>query len=333
MIQPDYDSMTYRRCGNSGVHLPAISLGLWHNFGTNDDQDVARELILNSFEAGLVHFDLANNYGPPPGSAEETFGRILKQDLSSHRDELLISTKAGFEMWDGPYGNFGSRKHLLSSLDQSLDRMGLEYVDIFYHHRRDPHTPVEESMSALATAVTSGKALYVGISNYLPEYAEEAFRILNEWKVPCLIHQFRTNILQPGYSPELFPVLNTYGVGGIAFSPLAQGLLSGKYLDGIPENSRMALSGFLQEKALDEPTVEAIRNLSDVADQCGRSLAQLALACLLEQPEITSVLIGVSRVDQLENNLEILRQPPLPGDVLEMVRNICSQCRQAQSAS
>jgi L-glyceraldehyde 3-phosphate reductase len=325
MIKPNLDDMTFRRCGNSGVLLPALSLGLWHNFGAEDDADTARDLVVTAFQAGVVHFDLANNYGPPPGSAEETFGKILKTDLASHRDELFISSKAGFDMWDGPYGNGGSRKYLLASLDQSLQRMGLDYVDLFYSHRYDPDTPLTETMSALATAVTSGKALYVGISNYPPEAMREAVRCLGQWNIPCLIHQLKINILDRTQDTRVLPLLKEMNMGGIVYSPLAQGLLTGRYLDGIPADSRMAKKRFLNERALDPATVEALHSLKALAEQCDQTLAQFALSWLLAKPEVTSVIIGASRTRQLKENLTVPGKPPLSEEVLSEVDRICQK--------
>lgn len=325
MNSPDYEKMTFRRCGDSGVHLPELSLGLWHNFGAEDDAATARDLVLSAFESGIVHFDLANNYGPPPGSAERTFGKILHEDLSPHRDELFISSKAGFDMWPGPYGNWGSRKYMLASLDQSLDRMGLDYVDLFYSHRYDPDTPLAETMSALATAVTSGKALYVGISNYPPEAMLEAVELLNGYKIPCLIHQFRMNIFDRGQETKVVPLLKELNMGGIVYSPLAQGLLTDRYLDGIPSDSRMATKRFLKESALDAPTLEAIQSLNTLAQECDQSLAQFALSWLLAREEVTSVIIGVSRLSQLKDNLTVLNKNPLSQEVLEEVDRICTK--------
>jgi L-glyceraldehyde 3-phosphate reductase len=324
MTSPNVDHINFRRCGQSGILLPALSLGLWHNFGGDADAQTARDLVCASVDAGITHIDLANNYGPPPGSAEETFGRILKQDLSGLRDQLFISTKAGYLMWPGSYGNGGSRKYLLASLDQSLQRMGLDYVDLFYSHRYDPDTPLAETMSALATAVTSGKALYVGISNYPPDAMREAVELLAQWHIPCLIHQFRMNLFDRAQEEKIFPLLRELNMGGIAFSPLAQGLLTGRYLNGIPEDSRIATKGFLKESALNPPTMQAIRSLHDLAAECGQTLAQFALSWLLRRPEVTSVIIGVSRMEQLQDNLALLDKPALTDDVMAEADRICA---------
>ena len=302
-----YDSMTYRRSGRSGLRLPAISLGLWHNFGHGRQLDRQREIVRRAFDLGVTHFDLANNYGPPPGSAEENFGRLLTADLRPYRDELVISSKAGYDMWPGPYGEWGSRKYLLASLDQSLRRMGLEYVDVFYSHRFDPQTPLEETMGALDAAVRAGKALYVGISNYDSEQTTRAAEILRDLGTPLLINQ-------PSYSmmnrwterDRLLDTLDRVGAGCIAYSPLAQGLLTDRYLDGIPADSRVRTSVFLNESALDEQTMGRVRALGDVAARRGQSLAQLALAWTLRDPRMTSVIIGASSTAQLEANLGAL---------------------------
>lgn len=299
--------MTYNRCGRSGLKLPAVSLGLWHNFGGVDAYETARAIALRAFDLGVTHFDLANNYGPPPGSAEENFGKLLRHDLGAYRDELIISTKAGYLMWDGPYGDWGSRKYLLASLDQSLRRMGLDYVDIFYSHRPDPDTPLEETMSAVSTAVKQGKALYAGISNYQPERAREACRLLREMGTPCLIHQPRYSMFDRWVEDGLLDVLEDEGVGCIPFSPLAQGLLTDRYLKGIPKDSRVAKPhGFLKEDRLDEPTMTKIRALHDIAQSRGQTLAQMALAWVLKDKRVTTVLIGASSVAQLEQNLGCL---------------------------
>jgi len=299
--------MQFNRCGKSGLKLPAISLGLWHNFGHIDKPETYRSIIHAAFDAGITHFDLANNYGPPPGSAEENFGRILKQDFQSYRDEMLISTKAGYLMWPGPYGDFGSRKYLLSSLDQSLKRMGLDYVDIFYHHRPDPDTPLEETMMALDQAVRSGKALYAGISNYPASQSKAAASILNQLGTPCLIHQPKYSMLVRDPEEALLDSLEDEGIGCIAFSPLAQGLLTDKYLHGIPDGSRAALShGFLQKQSITPVLLEKISSLHSQAKKRKQSLAQMALAWLLKDNRVTSVLIGASSVKQLTNNLGAL---------------------------
>ena len=299
--------MTYRRCGRSGVRLPLISLGLWHNFGDVDDQDSARQMILHAFDAGITHFDLANNYGPPPGSAESNFGRILAADLATHRDEMIISSKAGYLMWDGPYGEWGSRKSLVASCDQSLRRLGLEYVDIFYSHRYDPKTPLEETMGALDHIVRSGRALYAGISNYGPVETREAVRILGEFGTPCLIHQPKYSMLERWIEPELVDVLDEHGIGCIPFSPLAQGMLTNKYLHGIPEGSRAAKEhGFLRPEALTMERMDQIRLLNDLASERGQTLAQMALQWVSRIPVVTSVLIGASRVAHIDDALGIL---------------------------
>ena len=304
-----YDSMVYNRCGRSGLKLPAVSLGLWHNFGGVDAYETGRSIVCRAFDRGITHFDLANNYGPPPGSAEENFGRMLATDLKPYRDELVISTKAGYTMWPGPYGDWGSRKYLLASLDQSLQRMGLDYVDIFYHHRRDPETPMEESLGAVATAVRQGKALYAGISNYTPADTATAATILAELGCPLLIHQPKYSMLVREPEAWLFDVLQQAGVGCIPFSPLAQGMLTARYLDGIPDNSRAAKShGFLRPEALTDARLGQIRQLNELAGQRGQSLAQMALAWVLRQPAVTTVLIGASSVEQLEQNLACLER-------------------------
>ncbi len=296
-----YARMPYNRCGRSGLKLPAVSLGLWHNFGGVDVFENAREMIRRAFDLGITHFDLANNYGPPPGSAEETFGRILKSDLLHHRDELVISSKAGYLMWPGPYGEWGSRKYMLASLDQSLRRMGLDYVDIFYHHRPDPETPIEESMGALDHAVRSGKALYAGISNYKPEEAAKAIGILRSLGTPCLIHQPKYSMFNRWIETGLLALLDREGVGCIAFSPLAQGLLTDKYLDGIPEDSRAAKPhGFLKREEVTEERLARVRNLRGIARRRGQSLAQMAISWVLRHPGMTSALIGASRVSHIE---------------------------------
>ncbi len=325
-MHPDYERLPYRRCGRSGLALPALSLGLWHNFGSVDPEEEARAIVRRAFERGVTHFDLANNYGPEPGSAEETFGRILRRDLAGHRDELVISTKAGYRMWDGPYGDGGSRKYLLASLDQSLRRLGLEYVDVFYHHRPDPATPLEESMGALAQAVSAGKALYVGLSNYPPERTREAVTILRRLGAPVILHQPKYSMLERTPEQGLLQVLADQELGCIVFSPLAQGLLSGRYLDGIPADSRAAKPhGFLQTSAITPERVRQLRALNEIARARGQTLAQLALTWVLRQPAVTSVLLGASRVAQLEENLGALAAPPLSAEELDAIDKVLAE--------
>lgn len=318
-----YVTMTYRRCGHSGVQLPAISLGLWHNFGSVDRFDNAREMIRTAFDLGITHFDLANNYGPEPGSAEENFGAILRKDFRSHRDEMLISTKAGYTMWPGPYGDFGSRKYLLASLDQSLKRMGLDYVDIFYSHRPDPNTPIEETMDALAQAVRQGKALYVGLSNYKPEQTRAACKALAERGIHCLIHQPRYSMLDRWIEDGLTDVLAEEGVGSIAFCPLAQGLLTNRYVHGIPEDSRATLQRFLKTEQV-EASVEKVRQLSGIAAARGQSMAQMALAWVL-RGGVTSALIGASRPQQIRENVAALGQLAFSGEELSRIDAILAK--------
>jgi L-glyceraldehyde 3-phosphate reductase len=302
-----YENMTFQRCGNSGLKLPAISLGLWHNFGDATLIENSRQLLRHAFDRGITHFDLANNYGPPPGSAESNFGRILREDLLPYRDELIISSKAGYTMWDGPYGDWGSRKYLISSLDQSLKRMGLEYVDIFYHHRPDPETPLLETMRALDHIVRQGKALYVGLSNYPAELARQAIGILNDLGTPCLIHQPKYSMLERGAEDGLLDVLAQEGVGCIAFSPLAGGQLTDRYLHGIPADSRAASgSVFLKPEQLTDGKIEAVRQLNTMAEKRGQKLSQMALAWVLRQQAITSVLIGASKIAQLDDAVGML---------------------------
>ena len=303
-----YEQMQYRYCGKSGLRLPALSLGLWHSFGHVQALDSQRALLRKAFDLGITHFDLANNYGPPPGSAEENFGRLLREDFTAYRDELIISTKAGYDMWPGPYGSGGSRKYLLASLDQSLKRMGLDYVDIFYSHRVDENTPMEETAAALAQAVQSGKALYVGISSYSTPRTQTMVALLREWKIPLLIHQPSYNLLNRWVDKSgLLDTLQNNGVGCIAFTPLAQGLLTGKYLNGIPEGSRMQKEGKkvrgLSEKMLTEANLNSLRLLNEMATARGQSMAQMALSWLLKDDRVTSVLIGASRPEQLEENV------------------------------
>jgi L-glyceraldehyde 3-phosphate reductase len=303
-----YTEIPYARCGLSGLFLPRISLGLWQNFGGSTAFENAREMVLRSFDNGITHFDLANNYGPPPGSAEENFGRILTADLAAYRDELVISTKAGYLMWPGPYGEWGSRKYLLASLDQSLKRMGLEYVDIFYSHRYDPDTPLEETMGALDTAVRSGRALYVGVSSYGPQKTREAAAILRDLKTPFVIHQPSYSMLNRWVEDGLLDVLEQEGIGCIAFSPLAQGLLTSKYLGGsIPDTSRAAQDGFFQKRIVNERNVQNVRALNAIAQERGQSLAQMAISWVLRKPAVTSALIGASRWSQIEECLGALK--------------------------
>jgi L-glyceraldehyde 3-phosphate reductase len=308
--QPDpkrYDRMRYNRSGRSGLKLPAISLGLWHNFGGVDREEDGRKMILRAFDLGITHFDLANNYGPPPGSAELTFGRVLHEDLKAHRDELVISSKAGYWMWEGPYGDLGSRKYLVASLDQSLARMGLDYVDIFYHHRPDPETPLEETMGALDHIVRSGKAIYAGVSNYPGPLMKQAARILKELGTPCLIHQPSYSMLNRWVEKDLLGILAEEGIGCIAFSPLAQGLLTNKYLGGIPEDSRAAKPhGFLKREQVSEQTLAKVRKLDVLAKGRGQTLAQMALAWVLRHPGMTSALIGASKIAQIEDAIGAL---------------------------
>jgi L-glyceraldehyde 3-phosphate reductase len=321
-----YDSMLYRRCGRSGLRLPAISLGLWHNFGGVDVFENGRAMVRRAFDLGITHFDLANNYGPPPGSAESAFGEILRLDLKPYRDELIISTKAGYGMWPGPYGDWGSRKFLLASLDQSLKRMGLEYVDIFYSHRPDPETPVEETMGALDQAVRSGKALYAGISNYDAIQTAAAVKILRELGTPLLIHQPKYSIFNRWVENGLLDVLGDEGVGGIAFCPLAQGLLTDRYLQGIPAGSRASKSySFLKKSEVNEEHLVKIRALNELAGQRGQSLAQMALAWVLRDARITTALIGASRVEQIEQNVAALANLSFTAEELARIDAIQSK--------
>ncbi|MBN2272872.1 MAG: aldo/keto reductase [Bacteroidales bacterium] len=317
-----YSTMVYNNCGHSGLKLPAISLGLWHNFGGVDPFDIARDMIFAAFDAGITHFDLANNYGPPPGSAEENFGKILSNYLKAYRDEIIISTKAGYKMWEGPYGDWSSRKYLLASLDQSLRRMKLDYVDIFYSHRPDPDTPLEETMGALDHAVRQGKALYAGISNYNPEQTARAAEILRRMDTPCLIHQPKYSMFERQAEQGLLDVLEKEGIGLIAFSPLAQGLLSDRYLKGIPEGSRAAkVHGFLKKNDITPEILIKIKKLNDIAARRGQSLAQMAIAWLLKDKRVTSVLIGSSSVQQLKSNLAALDKPDFnPFELKEIER-------------
>jgi len=315
--------MIYNRCGRSGVKLPAISLGLWHNFGGVDVYENARALVRRAFDLGITHFDLANNYGPPPGSAEITFGQILAQDLRPYRDELIISTKAGYGMWAGPYGEWGSRKYLIASLDQSLKRMGLDYVDIFYSHRFDPETPLEETMGALDYAVRSGRALYVGISNYSPEHTRQAARILRELGTPCLIHQPSYNMFNRWVEDGLLDVLDEEGIGCICFSPLAQGLLTNRYLSGeIPKDSRAARAYFLRPEHITDEKLAKVRQLNAIAQARGQTMAQLALVWVLRRATVTSALIGASKVSQIEDAVAALNNPTLSDEELQQIETI-----------
>lgn len=322
-LETRYTSMQYQRCGRSGLLLPTISIGLWHNFGGVDVYETARATLLRAFDLGITHFDLANNYGPPPGSAEETLGKILRQDLAAHRDELILSTKAGYIMWPGPYGNWGSRKYLLASLDQSLKRMGVEYVDIFYSHRPDPETPMEETLSALDQAVRSGKALYAGISSYSPEQTRQAAHIMRQLGTPCLIHQPRYSMFDRWVEHGLLEVLQQEGIGSIVFSPLAQGLLTNKYLSGIPADSRAARpQGFLRPEHITEDKLQKIRQLNDIAQARGQSLAQMALAWVLRHPQVTSALIGASRPAQVEDAVAALQHRHFDESELDRIEEI-----------
>jgi len=322
-LKERYDKMIFRRCGESGIRLPEISLGLWHNFGSVDIFEDFRKIIWRAFDSGITHFDLANNYGPVPGSAEENFGLILKKDFQGLRDEMIISTKAGWEMWPGPYGNFGSRKYLLASLDQSLKRMNLDYVDIFYSHRPDPETPLEETMGALAQAVQQGKALYAGISSYPADLTKKAAQILKEMNVNCLIHQPKYSMFNRWVEDGLLDVLEETGIGCIPFSPLEQGLLTDKYLKGIPVGSRAYKpSGFLKVEDVTDQRISKARRLNEIALRRNQSLAQMAIAWLLKDPRITSVLIGVSSVEQLDDNLKTLNNLSFSEEELNMIESI-----------
>jgi len=315
----------YRRCGRSGLKLPLLSLGLWHNFGAGDNFANCRALILRAFDLGITHFDLANNYGPPPGSAESTFGRVLREDLATHRDELIVSTKAGYDMWPGPYGEWGSRKYLLASLDQSLRRLGLDYVDIFYSHRPDPDTPLEETMGALAHAVRTGRALYTGLSNYSPNQTVGAAKLLRELGTPCLIHQPRYSMLEREPEDGLFAVLLREGIGGIVFSPLGKGVLTNRYFAGIPADARAARDPrFLKPEQITPAVLGTTRRLDEMAHARGQSLAQMALAWVLRQPAVTSALIGASKTTQLEDNLGALRNLTFSADELARIDRILS---------
>jgi L-glyceraldehyde 3-phosphate reductase len=317
--------MEYRRCGKSGLKLPALSLGLWHNFGGIDHYENARNILKLAFDKGITHFDLANNYGPPAGSAEETFGRALKQDLLPYRDEMVVTTKAGYHMWQGPYGEWGSKKYLVSSLDQSLKRMGLDYVDVFYHHRPDPETPLEETMAALDLIVRQGKALYVGISNYNATETEKAVEMLRAMGTPCLVHQAKYSMFERWVEGGLLDVLEQNGAGCVAFSPLAQGLLSDKYLKGIPADSRAASgrgNGALESGRITEGKLKQVLQLNEIAQQRGQSLAQMALSWILKDPRITSVILGVSKPEQLTDSLKCLENKEFSTEELQKINQI-----------
>jgi len=317
-----YTNMQYRRCGNSGIQLPAISLGLWHNFGDVDDMNVFRQTLHTAFDIGITHFDLANNYGPPPGSAETNFGKILKQDFAAYRDEMIISTKAGYLMWPGPYGEWGSKKYMVSSLDQSLKRMQLDYVDIFYHHRPDPDTPLEESMMALDLIVRQGKALYAGISNYPADKAAAAFKILKQLGTPCLIHQPKYSMFERWVEGGLLDAVEQYGVGCIPFSPLAQGLLTNKYINGIPEGSRATKGVFLKPEQITEEVLNKIKALNNIAVSRNQSLAQMALAWLLKDKRVTSVLVGASSSAQLLDSVACLKNIEFSKEELDKIEEV-----------
>ena len=320
-----YTAMEYRRCGRSGLLLPALSLGLWHNFGLTDDFERCRSIVYTAFDNGITHFDLANNYGPPPGGAEETFGKILKQELKSYRDELIISSKAGYGMWPGPYGDWGSKKYLMASLDQSLKRMGLDYVDIFYHHRPDPQTPLEESMGALAQMVRQGKALYIGISSYSAEETEKAIHMLRALGVPLLIHQPKYSMLERWVENGLLDVLESNGIGCIAFSSLAQGLLTNKYLTGIPADSRAASgrgNGALEATGITDSLLSKVHQLNSIAQRRGQSLAQMALGWILKDRRVSSVIIGASKPEQLEDSIKCIENYYFSEDELSEIELI-----------
>jgi L-glyceraldehyde 3-phosphate reductase len=324
-----YDSMQYRRCGRSGIKLPAVSLGLWYNFGGVDNFENSRAMLRRAFDLGITHFDLANNYGPPYGSAEETFGSIFRKDFLPYRDELIISTKAGWDMWPGPYGNLGSRKYLLASLDQSLKRMGLDYVDIFYHHRPDPDTPMEESLGALDTAVRSGRALYAGISSYNAKQTAEAVKIMRQLGTPCLIHQPKYSMFVREPERALFDVLEKEGVGSIVFSPLAQGLLSDRYLKGIPGDSRAARDFFLKKKDIGEALLAKVRALNEVALRRGQTLAEMAVAWVLRDSRVTSALVGTSKVSQVEDNVAALKNLTFSTEELRTIDGVLQEKQSA----
>lgn len=318
-----YDTMQYNRCGKSGINLPLVSLGLWHNFGGIDVFENGRKMILRAFDLGITHYDLANNYGPPAGSAEENFGKILKSDLKPYRDEMIVTSKAGWGMWPGPYGDFGSRKYLIASCDQSLKRMGLEYVDIFYSHRPDPNTPIEETMMALDQIVRSGKALYAGISSYSPEESKKAFEILKSLGTPCLIHQPSYSMFNRWVEDGLLDVLEDYGVGSVVFSPLFQGLLTDKYLNGIPEGSRASKpNSFLTTSDVNETNIKKVKALNDIAEKRGQKMSQLALAWVLRDKRVTSVIIGASKVSHIEDAVEIQNNLEFTSEELQLIETI-----------
>lgn len=317
-----YEEMKYRRCGKSGLLLPVMSLGMWHNFGSVNCYENSREMLLGAFDMGITYFDLANNYGPAAGSAEETFGKVITEELAPYRDEIVVATKAGYYMWPGPYGEWGSKKSMLASLDQSLKRMKLEYVDIFYHHRPDPDTPLEETAEALEQAVRSGKALYVGISNYNKEETDRMVRILNEKGIHCLVHQFRYSMIERS-NQEVLDHLTDWGMGGVAFSPLAQGILTGKYINGIPDDSRaVSTSQFLNANDITESVTELTRKLTVIAERRGQSLAQMSLAWALHQENMTSVILGASRLSQLQENVRALKNPDFTEEELKEIDEI-----------
>jgi len=320
-----YEKMQYRRCGNSGVKLPLISLGLWHNFGKIDDLENCRNILHTAFDNGITHFDLANNYGPPPGAAEETFGKLFKEDFKPYRDELIISSKAGYKMWNGPYGDFGSKKYLVSSLDQSLKRMGLDYVDIFYHHRPDPETPLEETMTALDLIVRQGKALYVGISNYKADEAKKAIEMLRQLGTSCLIHQARYSMFDRWVEDKLLDVLENEKVGCITFSSLTQGLLTNKYLHGIPDDSRIGRhleNGAITESQVTPEVLEKVKKLNDIAKNRNQSLAQMALAWILKDKRITSVILGASKIKQVTEGVEAIKNIEFTKEELDTINGI-----------
>ena len=317
-----YTNMNYHRCGSSGLKLPVMSLGLWHSFGNDSNYENTKEIVLGSFDMGITHFDLANNYGPPPGSAEEMFGRILKKDLQGYRDELIISTKAGYGMWPGPYGDGGSKKYLVASLDQSLKRMGLDYVDIFYHHRPDSETPLEETMEALVSIVKQGKALYIGLSNYNADQLKKASEILKDMGIPCLIHQHKYSMLDRE-NESLKDVIEEEGMGSIAFSSLAQGLLTSKYIHAIPKDSRAAgKSVFLEKEAITEELINKIKSLNEIANSRGQSLAQMAIVWALQTGNLTSVALGASKLEQMEDNIKSIENMLITEEELEKIDNI-----------